>query len=373
VKKTTRKSTNKYFLKTTEKPRIPAKKNKRVSFLSVLKIGSVFAGAILGAGFAGGRELVTFFVRFRKNGVLVSLFAGILFIFFGTAIIYKSKTAHCASYMSYLENILPKKTAYLLNAISEMFLLICFIIMLSGAGALFNEYFGISHIFGSIITALISFIVLRCGIKGIGSVCSILTPVMVIGIIYVNLFSLTTSSVPALALLEKPKDNYIFSALLYVSYNMLSSAPVLTEASSLAHNKKTSLLGGITGGIILSIIAFFSCLCLYLADSESLLCELPLLMLSGKINKLSHMFYALVLYMAILTTAFSTGYPIVRKLENFNISHSLASFLVCFFSIWLSFLKFSLLVEKCYTFFGILGLMLMGAILFDLIKYIKKR
>jgi len=189
----------------------------------------------------------------------------------------------------------------------------------------------------------------------------------------VNLFLLTTSSVPALALLEKPKDNYIFSALLYVSYNMLSSAPVLTEASSLAHNKKTSLLGGITGGIILSIIAFFSCLCLYLADSESLLCELPLLMLSGKINKLSHMFYALVLYMAILTTAFSTGYPIVRKLENFNISHSLASFLVCFFSIWLSFLKFSLLVEKCYTFFGILGLMLMGAILFDLIKYIKKR
>ena len=372
MKKITIKGTYKRFSQTREKLSASAKKSDKISFLSALKIGSVFAGAILGAGFAGGRELVTFFVRFGKYGVLSSLFAGLLFLIFGTAIIYKAKVTRCTSYIGYLENILPKKTAYIMNAISEMFLLICFIIMLSGAGALFNECFGISRVFGSIITALITFLVLRGGMKGIGSVCSILTPVMVIGIIYVDLFSLTTYSVPVFGAVENSKDNFLFSALLYVSYNMLSSAPVLTESSTLAQNKKTALAGGITGGILLSIIAFLSCLALHLTDSENLLCELPLLMLSGKINKFSHIFYALILYMAILTTAFSTGYPIVRKLENFSISRSLASFFLCFFSIWLSFIRFSLLVEKCYTFFGILGLMLIGAMLFNLIKTLKK-
>ncbi|MBE7039818.1 MAG: hypothetical protein E7398_03725 [Ruminococcaceae bacterium] len=371
MKKITRKGTYKRFSQTREKLSTSAKKSNKISFLSALKIGSVFAGAILGAGFAGGRELVTFFVRFGKYGVLASLFAGLLFLIFGTAIIYKAKSTRCTSYIGYLENILPKKTAYIMNAISEMFLLICFIIMLSGAGALFNECFGVSRVFGSIITALISFLVLRGGMKGIGSVCSIMTPVMIIGIIYVDLFSLTTSSVPVFGAVENSKDNFLFSALLYVSYNMLSSAPVLTESSALAQNKKTALAGGITGGILLSIIAFLSCLALHLTDSENLLCELPLLMLSGKINKFSHIFYALILYMAILTTAFSTGYPIVRKLENFSISRSLASFFLCFFSIWLSFLRFSLLVEKCYTFFGILGLMLIGAMLFNIIKTLK--
>lgn len=348
-----------------------SEKDNKLHFFSALKIGSVFAGAILGAGFAGGRELATFFVRFGKSGVFASIFAGLMFMFLGTLIIHKAKKESSISYTAYLKSILPEKTSYLLGAISEMFLLICFIIMLSGAGALFNECFNLPNIFGNIVTALISFLVLKRGMNGIGSICSLLTPIMVIGILFVDLFSLTTSSVTVSALSLNLKDNFLFSALLYVSYNMLSSAPVLAEASALAPNRKTSLAGGIIGGIMLSTISFFSCLALYFAGSENLLSELPLLMLSGKINKLSQIFYALVLYMAILTTAFSSGFPIVKKLEGLSFSRSSASFLLCLLSIPLSFLKFSLLVEKCYTFFGFLGLMLIGAILFDSIKTTK--
>lgn len=371
MKKFFRKSNNSSFSSNSLIFGALSENDNKLSFLSALKIGSVFAGAILGAGFAGGRELVTFFVRFGKSGVFASIFAGLMFMFLGTLIIHKAKKESSISYTAYLKSILPEKTSYLLGAISEMFLLICFIIMLSGAGALFNECFNLPNIFGNIVTALISFLVLKRGMNGIGSICSLLTPIMVIGILFVDLFSLTTSSVTVSALSLNPKDNFLFSALLYVSYNMLSSAPVLAEASALAPNRKTSLAGGIIGGIMLSTISFFSCLALYFAGSENLLSELPLLMLSGKINKLSQIFYALVLYMAILTTSFSSGFPIVKKLEGLSFSRSSASFLLCLLSIPLSFLKFSLLVEKCYTFFGFLGLMLIGAILFDLIKTTK--
>ncbi len=371
MKKFFRKSNNSSFSSKSVIFGALSENDNKLSFLSALKIGSVFAGAILGAGFAGGRELVTFFVRFGKSGVFASIFAGLMFMFLGTLIIHKAKKESSISYTAYLKSILPEKTSYLLGAISEMFLLICFIIMLSGAGALFNECFNLPNIFGNIVTALISFLVLKKGMNGIGSICSLLTPIMVIGILFVDLFSLTTSSVTVSALSLNPKDNFLFSALLYVSYNMLSSAPVLAEASALAPNRKTSLAGGIIGGIMLSTISFFSCLALYFAGSENLLSELPLLMLSGKINKLSQIFYALVLYMAILTTSFSSGFPIVKKLEGLSFSRSSASFLLCLLSIPLSFLKFSLLVEKCYTFFGFLGLMLIGAILFDLIKTTK--
>ena len=106
-------------------------KNESVSISSALKIASVFAGAILGAGFAGGRELVTFFVRFGKSGVLASILAGIMFLITGTAIIHKANTSHSTSYKEYLKKILPEKISYLLGAISEIFLLICFVIMLS--------------------------------------------------------------------------------------------------------------------------------------------------------------------------------------------------------------------------------------------------
>ncbi len=345
-----------------------SEKDNKLSISSALKIGSVFAGAILGAGFAGGQEIVTFFVRFGKNGIFASIFAGLMFMFLGTLIIHKAKKDRSFSYSTYLKSILPEKTSYLFAAISEMFLFICFIIMLSGAGALFNECFNLPGIFGNIFTALISFLVLRRGMNGIGSVCSILTPIMITGILFVDLFSLTTSSVEVSTLSQSSKGNFLFSALLYVSYNMLSASPVLTESSTLSPNRKTSIAGGIIGGIMLSLISFFSCLALYFAPSENLLSELPLLMLSGRINKLIHYFYALVLYMAILTTAFSSGFPIVKKLEGLSLPCSMASFLLCFLSIPFSFFKFSLLVEKCYTFFGFLGLLLIGAILFGLLK-----
>lgn len=372
MKKITLKIEKKYLLKKPFKATVLSKKNDSISIFSASKIAFVFVGTILGAGFAGGRELVTFFVRFEKGGVFSSILAGLMFLILGTAIIYKAKLSHCTSYSQYLKIILPKKASYFLSAISEMFLFICFIIMLSGSGALFNECFGTSEFFGSITTSLIVFFIFKKGMDGIGTACSFMTPLMIAGIIFVDIYSLTTNSIQTSMVMNIEKNNFILSALLYVSYNLLSSAPVLVEASTLAPNKKTSAAGGIIGGVLLSIIAFFSCLALYLTDSESLLSELPLLMLSGKINSYFHSFYALILYMAILTTALSTGFPIVKKIESLSISSSKASLLLCLTALPLSCFKFSLLVEKCYTLFGALGLILISAILLDLLK-IKRR
>lgn len=340
-------------------------------FSEIIRIASIFAGAVLGAGFAGGRELVTFFVRFGKDGVFASVIAGLLFLFLGAVILHRACTGSEGSYIGYLHCIFPKNAAYLINAISEVFLLVCFIIMLSGGGALFCERFGIPSFIGSLITALISFLVLSGGVKSLGTICSFLTPVMIIGILYVDICSLLTKTAPASLFSDGIKDNVIFSAVLYVSYNMLSCAPVLSSAASLTKNRRTALIGGIAGGIALTMAAFLSCLVLYLADSESLLAELPLLIISGKINAVSHTVYALVLYMAILTTAFSCGLPIVKKLESLSLSPAPSAFLLCALAVPLSFFKFSVLVEYCYTFFGYLGLLLIGAIVFDLFKNCK--
>lgn len=352
--------------------KMPTECKNNFSALSVLKIASVFTGAVLGAGFAGGKELVSFFVRFGKAGVYASLFAGVLFLILGSAIVYKSYISGSATFSSYLKALFPKKTAYIFSIISEVFLLVCFVIMLAGGGALAEERFNIPSFFGSLATAFIAFLVFSGGIKGLGSVCSILTPIMIIGILYVTFFSLATSSVPTFAIFHGKEKHVWFYALLYVSYNMLSSAPVLTSAASLAENKRTALIGAMTGGLALCAVAFLSCMALYSAGSAVLFAELPLLMLSGKINKLSHTLYAAVLYMAILTTAFSAGFPIVKRIEHFSFSTRQASLLLCAVALPLSFFRLSFLIEHLYPFFGILGLFLIIAIFWDLILFRRK-
>lgn len=348
-----------------------SEKNYLTSIVSAIKIGSVFAGAVLGAGFAGGKELVIFFVRYGEKGVMASLLAGILFLIFGTAIIYKSKATSTENYSSYLRHILPKPIAISTGIITDLFLLVCFIIMLSGAGALFKECFHLPAYIGSIATAFIVFLVLKGGIKSIGSICSILTPIMVIGIVTIDIFAIYTDTTSVFASGINANNTVLLPSLLYVSYNMLSSAPVLCGASALAPNRKTAVLGATVGGVFLTTIAFMSCLALSLTNSEILEAELPLLVLSSKFCSYFNIFYAFILYMAILTTAFSTGFPLIKKTERYISSASTSSLLLCIGAIPLSFLRFSVLVERCYIFFGILGLILITAIFYNLIKSAK--
>jgi len=343
-------------------------------FSEILKIASVFTGAVLGAGFAGGRELVNFFVHFGKNGIYASIVAGLLFLCLGSLILYKSHFYNQNTFEGYLSIIFSKKFAHFINIVCEVFLLVCFFIMLSGGGALAEELFAIPSYVGSIITAIITFLVLSHGIEGIGTASSILTPIMIVGILYVDIVSLLTNTMPVSLFEIKTDNNFLLSAILYVSYNMLSATPVLVSCSSLAKSRHTATAGGIAGGIALTSVCLLSCLVLFLADSDSLLSELPLLAISGKINQFSYTAYAIVLYMAILTTAFSSGLPLVKKIESLSFSTRTSVALLCIVSVPLSFLKFSVLIEYCYTFFGYLGLLLIAAIILDFLKfrYLKK-
>ena len=325
----------------------------------ILKISSIYMGAVLGAGFAGGRELFSFFVKFGQKGVLTSIVAGLLFSFFGALILYQAKAQKCNTYKEYLKVLFGKKIALIFSAVSNIFLFVCFVIMFSGSGALFNDFFDVPNFVGCFLTAMITFIVLCLDLKGIGTVCSFMVPFMLAGILYTDMCSFFSESIPATALSLKIKDNYFVSATLYVSYNMLSCTPALVTSASLADNKRTAFWGGLFGGVLLLILCSVTCGVLYVVKDAVFLSELPMLSLAERLNRWIYLIYAIILYMAILTTSFSSGMPLIKSAEGKGIKRWMASFMLCTTSIPLSFFKFSVLIDYCYTFFGYLGLFLL--------------
>ena len=64
------------------------KDNSKSVNLNVLNVALMFVGAIMGAGFASGRELWQFFGVFGIRGKIGVLLVGILFILLGTATAY---------------------------------------------------------------------------------------------------------------------------------------------------------------------------------------------------------------------------------------------------------------------------------------------
>lgn len=335
----------------------------------ILKIASIYMGAVLGAGFAGGRELFSFFVKYGQKGVFASICAGLLFSFFGALILHQAKSWECKTFKDYLNALFGEKIALFFGAVANVFLFVCFVIMFSGSGALFNDCFGVPNFVGCFLTSVITFTVLCLDLKGIGTVCSFMVPFMLAGILYTDICSFFSESVPASVMSYKLNDSFLVSAILYVSYNMLSCTPALVTSASLADNKRTAFLGGLFGGVLLLILCSVTCGVLYVVKDAVFLSELPMLSLAERLNRWLYFIYAFILYMAILTTSFSSGMPLIKSAETKGAPRWIASLILCTAAIPLSFFKFSVLIDCCYTFFGYLGL----ALLIKIIIFSKTR
>lgn len=333
----------------------------------MLKIAAIYLGTVLGAGFASGQELVLFFARFGKRGFVGCFVAGCLFCLLGALVLSKSYTLTEKTHRQYLQTVFAPRGASFLAYATELFLCVGFCIMLSGSGAFFKERFNLPNAIGIITTALICLIVFKNGVNGLSAVNLILTPIMIIGTLYICLYSIMTENAAAWLPQIHPHGLFLPYALFYVGYNLLTATAVLVPAASLADSAKTAVWGGILGGVSLSVMALLCCLTLGL-HSELWNTSLPLLLLSKNVGRLAYYTYSAVVYMAMLTTAVSTGFSVTEWLIAKGMTKKKAAYIVCLAAVPLSFVEFSVLVQRCYVLFGVLGICLIAGIVWDWYK-----
>ena len=131
------------------------------NILESLKVSFVIIGTIIGAGFASGQEIYTFFNVYGLKGLL-GIFISCMLI---GIVIYKtlkiSMQLKQEEYEDFLKSIIPeklrdnKRLIFTINNIINIFLLISFFIMVSGFASYFFQEFQASKIYGGIIIAVI--------------------------------------------------------------------------------------------------------------------------------------------------------------------------------------------------------------------------
>ncbi len=334
---------------------------------NLLKIAAIYLGTVLGAGFASGQELVLFFVRFSCRGLLGCFLAGALFAFVGALILSKAHGLLEKTHRAYLKSIFGAPLASALAFVTEIFLCISFCIMLSGAGAFFAQSLSLPPYFGIFLTDAVCLLVFLYDLQGLSALNLILTPMMLLGTVFVSLYSMFSGVQTVWLPQIQPQGIFLPFALFYVGYNLLTATAVLVPASTLAEDKKTAAAGGFLGGLFLLLMAFLCCLALFFEEAvwQS---PLPMLLLSKGAGRLCYICYCVVLYMAMLTTAVSAGYSVTQSLCGLGMKRSLSAATTCLAAVPLSFVEFSVLVENCYVFFGVLGMVLLFGILWDWYK-----
>jgi len=282
-----------------------------------VKIASIYVGTVIGAGFASGREIIEFFGIYGLKGILGMIIAGILFSLVGGLLLVKIYNNKIKSFNELVNGIFGEKLGFIIDTIITFSLYTGFSVMISGSGAIFKEELGLPYNIGIITMVIFSFIVFLFSLEGLSFINTVLVPLLIIGIIFTSIYvnireGNNFSNVEGVSLSRK--GNFISSAFLYVGSNSLIILVVFSSLLPLIKDKKTAILGGLTGGVILLILGVSILTSMLLYYNEVFQLDIPMLKICNYIGYNYRKLYAIILWIAMFTTALANGFGFMNRL-----------------------------------------------------------
>ena len=331
--------------------------------IEVISITLVIIGALIGAGFASGQEIFSFFYIYGKNGIygilIMSILIGI-FIYKSLKIIYQKQVYNYNDFLNlFIKNT---KIRNVILWIVNVLLLVSFYIMVAGFGAYFEQEIGINRIIGSIVLNLLCVIVFFSNIKGVLKASNLIVPFLIFFIFFIgikNIVQIRTID------FHQMKNNWILSMIIYNIYNFILLIPVLIslkkQITKEKNIKKVSILVTIII-LILSINIFFLLLNANIKEIENQ--EMPIVyIISNYFNKYKKI-YAFIVLASIFTTAISVGIGFLQNISKNSNSYPQFVLFMCITSLLMSNIGFSKLLNFIYPVFGYIGILQIVIIFF---------
>ncbi|MCG8500464.1 MAG: hypothetical protein MJB12_08675 [Firmicutes bacterium] len=343
-----------------------------VHFKNTVKVASVYAGTILGAGFASGQEILQFFIVYGEESIYGIILSALLFALIGAGVLNKIYRHNICSYDQYVFPLIGKKMGRFVEILVCLFMLSSFCVMTAGSGAIFYEEMGLSKRLGIIVMVLLCLIVFLNDIKGVVLVNSILAPMMSAGIIILGCYILIVRDCGVLSMMHLAKQavyNWFSSSLVYVSYNTLTIVVIMTALSPILTKRSVAVMGGLIGGMSLGIVAGILWMVMMLFYSDIISYELPLLQIMISQGRAAELIYVCILYSAMFTTAVASGYGFLNRITTrFKVNKNICTIGFCLLAIPFAEMGFSNLVKNVYALFGYLGLFMVVVIIVDGVK-----
>lgn len=327
---------------------------------NVLKVVFVIIGTLIGAGFASGQEVYLFFFSYGMKGLIGILISSIIIgvVIYSTFNIlnkYKINT-----YKDFLNILIPKNTKLkiIANFIINIFILITFFIMIAGFGAYFEQEIGINRLVGSLILAIITFIVFMTSIKGVVKVNELIVPILIGFIFIIGIISIKNIHILNLEnyVIRTNYTNFALSAVLYSSYNSILLIPVLITLNNYVKNKKQIFYISFISAIVIILLSVIIFLLLVRVDVDISKLEMPVVYVVSNMFKILRYIYGVIILGSIFTTAISLGVSFLQNTAKNKKGYTQISIIMCITSVIISKFGFSNLVSLLYPIFGYLGL-----------------
>lgn len=300
-------------------------------------------GTVIGAGFASGREIVTFFGAAPNmftaliTGVLV-FGCSVLFLFVGRRV---KKTDIGEVNGAVFGKLRPIADVFMLfNSMTVLGA------MLAGTDSLVAELIDIRP-FASIIVGIICAVIAVNGLNGVIKSNAVLVPIMVA---FILVCSILATDFPFAAQSSPIKP---YSMILYVSMNMILGGSVLTTVHKLSP-REIILSSSIAAVIIAALLTFMMGA---LQSSSASNADMPMLLIALKSGRAAYFICLPVIGASIFTTMLSAFKSVYDYLKGFIKHKWVAAGMVLVTGLVVGAFGFSSVVGVLYPVIGAIGVL----------------
>lgn len=331
----------------------------RPNWSASFQIASVYVGTVVGAGFATGKEIVEFFSRFGFIGFVGIYISGFLMIYLGSKLMRIAARVGAVSYQEFNEYLFGEFFGRVINILTLLMLLGVCAVMMSGAGAVFEEHLGLSKTLGVFVTIGLSILVLMIGMKGLFIVNALVVPMMIGFNIILMVISIRvpnfTEQLMVIPFLEDGWKAFV-TPFSYAAFNLILAQAVLVPVASEIKDDDTIKWGGILGGIALTLILICSHVVLIMLPKIETY-EVPMAIIVKNIASSLYWIYVFIIYGEIFTSVIGNVFGIERQLRKYvAIPSTVIVFLIFLSTYFISLIDYGTLLSYLYPVFGYLSL-----------------
>lgn len=293
--------------------------------LNAVKVSCLFIGAVVGAGFATGREVILFF---GNSGRLTPLIAGLLMGCASGVFLFVGKFAPSGG----IWRLLARITDFLVFCA----MVITFAVMCSAAEQLFSDAFDVS------------LVGLACGI--ICAIASSFEMKFIKNISFTLVAALTVSIAVMYFMCDKVHGQYIdlFSAFKYCGMNMLTGGCLIKDEGKRMKNGEIFLCSLITAVICALLLVM-----VYVVASVNAECDMPVYEFALKNHAAA--LGGILIVAAILSTLLGAGRAACTYMEGFFSSSAMPVIFLCSIAVIGYSMDFSAAVDTYYPVIGVFG------------------
>lgn len=282
------------------------------SLLRIVTYAGAIIAFLIGSGFATGQEILQYFTSYGYWGIFGTGFLVLVLI-----------TYVCVEFLSVgqakkfdrpsliFHYYCGKHLGTFFDYFSVLFVFLSFTVMVAGAGAVFQEHYGLSRYIGGIGLAVAVGLTVWFGLSSLVDVIGKLGPLIVVIAVALGILGIVRNPdgvvdgntlLPALELTQA-STNWFLSGLSYVGFCMLWLAAFLTALGKTARSRKEAASGGLIGGIAFSAACIIVGLGLLANIARVNGTEIPMLVLAADLSPLLASGFSLIILAGIYTTA----------------------------------------------------------------------